>query len=89
VNEPEDPFAWVAQSACRTHPDPEDFFPVYRGNRQERVAKEVCRSCPVRAQCLEMALEHEEPVGVWGGLSETERTKLLRTRPIPRRRRSA
>lgn len=30
-------------------------------------AKELCRACPVREQCLAAALEREEPWGVWGG----------------------
>jgi WhiB family transcriptional regulator, redox-sensing transcriptional regulator len=30
-------------------------------------AKQLCADCPVRRQCLEAALEREEPWGVWGG----------------------
>jgi WhiB family transcriptional regulator, redox-sensing transcriptional regulator len=30
-------------------------------------AKQFCRSCAVRAECLDAALERREPWGVWGG----------------------
>jgi len=36
----------------------------------------VCTGCPVRAQCLEHALAHDERYGVWGGTSERERRRL-------------
>jgi len=38
----------------------------------------VCRSCEVRTECLEYALEHDERFGIWGGLSERERRRLKR-----------
>ena len=41
-------------------------------------AKRVCRSCDVRAECLEYALEHDERFGIWGGMSERERRRLKR-----------
>lgn len=49
-------------------------------------AKEICwgtngeGECPVRKQCLEWALEHNEKEGVWGGASERERRKERRRR---------
>lgn len=44
-------------------------------------AKGICYECPVRTQCLQYALDHDERFGVWGGLSETERRKLAAGRP--------
>lgn len=35
-------------------------------------AKQLCEGCPVRAECLQWALDHEE-FGVWGGTTEEER----------------
>lgn len=41
-------------------------------------AKNVCGSCPVRAQCLEYALDNDERYGIWGGMTSKERRKLTR-----------
>jgi len=30
-------------------------------------AKSICRRCPLNADCLQGALERQEPWGVWGG----------------------
>ena len=30
-------------------------------------AKRLCHDCPVRASCLDDAVERKEPAGVWGG----------------------
>ena len=43
-------------------------------------AQRVCASCPVRAACLEHALEVGEPHGVWGGATEDERRAIRRQR---------
>jgi len=63
---------WFAGLCAQT--DPEVFFPEKGGSVRE--AKAVCAGCPVRAQCLEHALAHDERFGVWGGLSERERRRL-------------
>ena len=38
----------------------EDLYDIAR-------AKHLCGSCPVKARCLDGALERREPWGVWGG----------------------
>jgi WhiB family transcriptional regulator, redox-sensing transcriptional regulator len=43
-------------------------------------AQRVCAQCPVRMECLEYALEHRVDHGVWGGASERERQRILRSR---------
>ena len=43
-----------------------------------REAKRVCRSCDVRAECLDYALGNDERFGIWGGLSERERRRIKR-----------
>jgi WhiB family redox-sensing transcriptional regulator len=35
-------------------------------------------ACPVRAQCLDYALETHQLFGIWGGLSERQRRHLMR-----------
>lgn len=62
------------QAALCAETDPEAFFPDKGGSTRE--AKQVCRGCPVRGECLEYALENEERFGIWGGLSERERRRL-------------
>ncbi|ADU00888.1 MULTISPECIES: WhiB family transcriptional regulator [Mycolicibacterium] len=73
---------WQMQGVCRGvdsamffHPDGE------RGRaraQREMRAKEMCRRCPVIAQCRSHALAVGEPYGIWGGLSESERELLLK-----------
>ena len=48
-------------------------------------AKEVCRGCVVREDCLEYALVQGEKFGIWGGMSERERRRLRRQRALARR----
>ena len=71
---------WQDQARCRQY-DPELFFDP-RG-RAERKAKAVCLRCPVRTECLLLALESHAEFGVWGGMSTKERRTLLRKAPTP------
>ena len=68
---------WRDQSACRGL-DPEIFYPPSDEEAEE--AKAVCGICPVRQMCLEHALAFRERDGVWGGLTERERRRVLRQR---------
>jgi WhiB family transcriptional regulator, redox-sensing transcriptional regulator len=60
--------------------DPDQWFPVSgdtaKAREEASAAIAVCSSCPVRAQCLELAFRHNPGFGahgVWGGLVEGER----------------
>jgi WhiB family redox-sensing transcriptional regulator len=66
---------WKVLGLC-SQTDPEVFFPERGGS--PRAAKQVCGQCDVRTKCLQTALDNQERFGVWGGLSERERRKLLR-----------
>ena len=68
---------WRAAARCRTT-DAEGLFVT--GARQ-REAREFCRACPVRTECLAHALDQRIEFGVWGGATERERRALLRSRP--------
>ncbi|MGW6210981.1 WhiB family transcriptional regulator [Streptomyces sp. NPDC055109] len=46
-------------------------------------AAAICRTCPVRAECLYDALDADAPNGVWGGLIRAERRKIPEL-PAPR-----
>ena len=52
------------------------FFP--EKGVSTRDAKQVCRGCDVREECLAYALANDEKFGIWGGLSERERRRLSR-----------
>ncbi len=68
---------WRAQAACRGL-DVRLFYPD--SGTHSAPALRVCASCPVRAACLEHALDAGECHGVWGGKTEDERRALRRQR---------
>ncbi len=72
-------FAWHQRANCMGV-DPDLFFPQRGGSTRE--AKEVCRGCVVREECLEYAISYGEKFGIWGGLSERERRWLRRSRAV-------
>jgi WhiB family transcriptional regulator, redox-sensing transcriptional regulator len=64
------------------------FFPAGSTGKaidQASEAKLVCAGCPVRARCLEYALETGQE-GIWGGMTEDERRSLKRAQQRRRRR---
>ena len=62
--------------------DPDLFFPERGASTRE--AKEVCKGCVVRDDCLEYALAKGEKFGIWGGMSERERRRIRRQRALAR-----
>ena len=73
---------WQSRSNCMGV-DPDLFVPERGASTRE--AKEVCRGCVVREDCLEYALDNGEKFGIWGGMSERERRRLRRARALERR----
>lgn len=41
----------------------------------------MCRQCPVVTECLADALDNRIEFGVWGGMTERQRRKLIRQHP--------
>ncbi len=74
--------SWQSKANCMGV-DPELFFPERGASTRE--AKEVCRGCVVRDNCLEFALANGEKFGIWGGMSERERRRIRRARALARR----
>jgi WhiB family redox-sensing transcriptional regulator len=75
-------YSWRDHALCRDT-DPELFFPVGTTGIalvQIDKARQVCRECTVRAECLEYALDTNQDSGIWGGLSEEERRVIRRQR---------
>ena len=73
---------WATKAACRG-PHAVVFFPPAHAERKEeriareQAAKEICRPCPVRQECLDYAIRIREAHGIWGGLSEAERKAII------------
>lgn len=84
LDDPMRRYEWQEHAACRDY-DMELFFEAdnERGElraRREEAAKQVCASCPVRAECLRFAESGPEVFGVWGGTTQRERTVRRRRR---------
>lgn len=69
--------SWWDQAVC-AQTDPEIFYPEQ--GVTAKVAKAVCLSCPVRAACLDWAIETGQQWGVWGGVAERDRRRMIRQR---------
>ena len=71
---------WRDEAACRDA-DPQLFFPdgeIRSARARVKMAKLICRGCPVSVTCLSWALAIGEEAGIWGGLTEDERRTLHR-----------
>ena len=82
VPAPERTVDWRDNGLCRgPGENAEDWFPV--GSHPDVVAaanhaKAVCWRCPSFQPCGQWALQNREPAGIWGGLDEQERRRVLR-----------
>lgn len=77
-----DDWAWQDQGLC-AQTDPALFFPEQ--GESARDAKRVCAACPVRARCLQWALETGQQHGVLGGTTERERRRIRAARDRERK----
>ena len=68
---------WMDSALC-AQVDGDLHYPDKGASNKE--AKRICGLCPVKAQCLEYAMERDERFGVYGGLTERERHKLKASR---------
>jgi WhiB family redox-sensing transcriptional regulator len=71
---------WMDRGICTDLHD-DTFYPDAKDNpglvtKQIKAAKKVCDQCPVKAECAHWALDHDEPEGIWGGLTVGDRAKL-------------
>ncbi|MCH9732444.1 MAG: WhiB family transcriptional regulator [Actinomycetia bacterium] len=51
-------------------------------------AKALCGACPIRRECLNAALQRQEPWGVWGGEILERGAVVARKRPRGRPRKN-
>jgi len=71
---------WWSRAACATA-DPDLFFPISHSGpalRQVMRAKAICARCEIQRECLRYALDAGSIQGVWGGMTEMERRRLIR-----------
>lgn len=73
------------QLPCRQHPADLWFAEL---PEEVEAAKSLCLDCPIRALCLEQALQRQEPWGVWGGQLLVQGTVVPRKRPRGRPRKN-
>lgn len=67
------PYPDLGAASC-AQTDLETFFS--ENKLDSKVAKRVCAGCEVAAACLSYALANDEPFGIWGGKTPSERRKL-------------
>jgi WhiB family transcriptional regulator, redox-sensing transcriptional regulator len=72
---PSPPDMWQDQAACFGI-DPDTFFPTSEDEAGPALA--YCTACPIRQTCLAWALKNGERYGVWGGLTEQQRRRVVR-----------
>lgn len=78
---------WMGKAACGDV-DPEMFTPDQGGSPtpalricngvKSKDPRDARRPCEVREDCLLYALAHNERIGIWGGKTARERTKISR-----------
>jgi WhiB family transcriptional regulator, redox-sensing transcriptional regulator len=76
--------SWMSQGACHTQ-DPDLFFPISAtgpSTAQIDRALAVCHRCHVQDDCLDYALSNGVRHGIWGGHTEEERLRMLRTHRV-------
>lgn len=78
-SQPARELGWQERGLCR-QTDPGLFFPLLGEGVRE--AKEICRGCEVKDDCLQDALERDEKYGVWGGYSTSEREQIKQKRQL-------
>lgn len=55
----------------------DDFFPENNKDHAATLrAKAACGECPVRAACLDHAIEHNIDYGIWGGVGAKKRQAM-------------
>lgn len=85
---------WRGAAECRRGNAVHFFAPGHFERKPEKDLREgqaraLCHACPVQQACLEYSLAVQEPHGIWGGLNELERRRVLRLRAAEAQQRSA
>jgi len=73
--DPSPPDVWQEQAACYGI-NPDVFFPT--SEEEAGPALAYCGACHIQEVCLAWAVKNGERYGVWGGLTEQQRRRLIR-----------
>jgi len=66
---------WAVRAECSSEDvDPGLFFPTANDDTSEALA--ICKRCEVCKECLDFAIEANEPYGIWGGVTERQRRRM-------------
>jgi len=72
---------WRNHAACLHADDPELWFPIGDtppAKTQTQKAQKICFACPVIQACGMFALTERIEYGIYGGMDEAERRRVLR-----------
>jgi WhiB family redox-sensing transcriptional regulator len=76
--------AWQDNAACpaviRATGDLDLFFAPPEDIERVDLAKRTCNRCPVKIECLDVALDRGDEYGIFGGLTPYERVEARRKR---------
>lgn len=70
---------WMDYASC-AEVVPDLFFVEPNQRADAELAKQFCRRCPVRKQCLEYAVANKFVDGIWGGTTGNERARIWRAK---------
>ena len=68
---------WQSHGACKGS-DPDQYFPhPYVSHAQIASIRAMCEACPVRRECADWGIHHEQ-LGIWGGTTDRQRREIRR-----------
>ena len=71
------PHKWMARGICRQPGiDPDLWHPKKGGSG--RMARGLCRLCPVLSQCEQFVVETRPRYGIWAGMATPEIRKFIK-----------
>lgn len=73
---------WMRQGACHDRPWPEMWFQNNERSGVSLIAVDICKTCPVMAECAEYAIDRPELVGIWGATTTLQRQKARRRKRV-------
>lgn len=72
-----DPHPWMDAAAC-AQIGGDAWFP--EADEDTTNIKQVCATCPVRAECGEYAITNRITIGIWGGMTNRTRRRIIQKR---------